>query len=124
MSDDHKTIKFKSSDAALDYAQKYFQNHRIKAKTAFTGVIRKTKEIEAGTIYMVEINVLTGMVFKKSIREMVIGIIHPELHEPVSQGDLVNWGYDRSEEGAHIGFILNKFSLELSKESGSFNIIQ
>jgi hypothetical protein len=110
---------FKSSDAALDYVEKYFPIGEFKKNVAFIGVIRFKEEGEP-PIYGVEVNVKSGFLFKKVRRATVLGSPHPDLGREIEVGDLVIWGFDGNVKGHVAGWVIEKLEPTLNLQTNEF----
>jgi len=114
-----KELAFKSPDSALDYVEKYFSIGELQKNSAFIGVIR-FKEEGKQPIYAVEINMKSGILFKKVQRETVLGSPHPDLGEEIEVGDLVIWGFDREVEDQAAGWVIEKLEPTLNLQTNDF----
>ena len=113
-------LVFRSSDAALDYIERFFEKRPIKSGVSLFGVVRKIDSSGEPLTYLIEVCAKVGLLKKRNSRELVIGISHPELNYKIRVGDLVNWGCEKKVKKISTGFVLNKFVPELNPESGLF----
>jgi len=136
-----QVLSFKNADGAMDYVEKYFKLQPLDSSTRFVGIVRTVVDEGIPEIYLVEICVRSGFIFKHTKRQLVAATLHPELYkddprllrgetvteapEPLfrlKKGDLVYWGFDRKKHGEAAGWVLDKLTLDLDLTSGTFKI--
>ena len=113
-------LPFKNSDEALEYVERFFDARSIKRGVSLIGVVRKVKSFNKTPVFLIEVNVTSGIFKKSNRREIVAGAIHPELNCQIQVGDLVNWGCDKKQKELSSGFILDKLLPELDLHTGMF----
>jgi len=113
-------LPFKTSDDALDYVERFFDARPIKPGVSLIGAVRKLKSFNETQVFLIEVNVTSGIFKKSNRREIVAGAKHPELNCEIQVGDLVNWGCDKKQRELSSGFILDKLLPELDLDTGMF----
>lgn len=115
-------LKFKSTEAAFQYAQEYFEKTRLAKNASFCGIVRFVNSEEEPTTYLVEILCKSGNIFKRQIIMPVVAIKHPELLLEISDSDLVIFGADDISGKIPTGYLLQKLEPEIDAETKTFKI--
>lgn len=134
-----KILPFKNADAAMDYVEKYFKPGSLNRSKRFVGSVKAILDDTSPEVFLVEVCLRKGVLFKRKERQLVAAALHPDLFkddprlargetvteapEPMfrlREGDLVYWGFDRKKHGAAAGWILDRLSLNLDLSSGEF----
>ena len=115
-------LKFKSTEAAFEYAQEYFGQTKLSKNASFIGIVRLIDAEKEPTTYLVEILCKAGSIFKKQITMPVAAIKHPELLSEIRDNDLVIFGPDDISGKIPSGYLLHKLEAEIDAETKTFKI--
>ncbi len=114
-------LVFKNSDDALNYAEKFFKMIKLKKNESYYGIIRHIDTTKQPTLYCIEIALRSNSLFSsKIIRELVMGIKHPEMKSDPLQGDLVIWGCDDKKMKIPTGYVLHLLKSEFNAKTETF----
>ena len=115
-------LVFKSSQGALDYIDKFYTKpNTLKPSNIFFGRIDSIEQSDDGqTLYVVEIIVSRGWIFKKNVRQIVFGMLDPSIEVTIEESDLILWKAHNIDTKIPIGFVGKKLSLEWDVESQQF----
>jgi hypothetical protein len=117
-----KNLVFKSSQSALEYIEKFYTKPKtLKSSHIFFGRIDSIEHSDDGhTLYVTEIIVSRGWMFKKNVRQIVFGMLDPSIEYIIEESDLILWEAHNIETKIPIGFVIKKLSLEWDVESQQF----
>jgi hypothetical protein len=115
-------LKFKSTEAAFEYAQEYFGQTKLSKNASFIGIVRLIDAEKEPTTYLVEILCKAGSIFKKQITMPVAAIKHPELLSEIRDNDLVIFGPDDISGKIPSGYVIHKLEPEIDAETKTFKI--
>jgi len=115
-------LVFKSSQDALDYIDKFYTKPNIlRPSNIFFGRIDSIEQSDDGqTLFVVEIIVSKGWMFKKNVRLIVFGMLDPSIEFTIEESDLILWEAHNIDTKIPIGFVAKKLSLEWDVESQQF----
>jgi hypothetical protein len=115
-------LVFKSTEAAFEYAQKFFTQTKLSTNASFIGIVRLIDAREKPTGYVIEIFCEAGIIFKKQITMPVAAIKHPELLSEIRDNDLVIFGPDDISGKIPSGYVIHKLEPEIDAETQTFKI--
>ena len=115
-------LKFKSTEAAFEYAQEFFGQSTLSTHSSFIGVVRLIDVEKEPTTYLVEILCKAGNIFKKQTTMPVAAIKHPELLSEIRDNDLVIFGPEDISSKIPTGYLIHKLEPEIDAETKQFKI--
>ena len=116
------SLKFKSTEAAFEYAQEYFAKTKLATNASFIGVVRLVNAEKEPTTYLVEIACKAGNFFRIQSTMSVAAIKHPKLFSEIQANDLVVFGPDDVSSELPTGFLIHKLEPEIDAETKTFKI--
>lgn len=119
-----ENLQFKTTEAAFEYAKKYFKKIKPSVGESYVGIIRIVDKSSDPVVYAIDIicSVRKFLTTGNSLTAITIG--HPELQEELSKNDLVIFGLDSISQKSPTGLILYKLLPELDIKSGAFKKIE
>ena len=115
-------LKFKSTEAAFEYAQEYFAKTKLATNASFIGVVRLVNAEKEPTTYLVEIACKAGNFFRIQTTMSVAAIKHPKLFSEIQANDLVVFGPNDVSSELPTGFLIHKLEPEIDAETKTFKI--
>ena len=115
-------LKFKSTEAAFEYAQEYFAKTKLATNASFIGVVRLVNAEKEPTTYLVEIACKAGNFFRIQSTMSVAAIKHPKLFSEIQANDLVVFGPNDVSSELPTGFLIHKLEPEIDAETKTFKI--
>jgi len=114
-------LVFNNSDAALNYAEKFFKMIKLKKDESYYGIVRHIDATKQPTLFSIEIALKNNSLFSsKIIRQLVIGIRHPEMKSDPIQSDLVIWGCTDKKMKIPTGYVLYLLKSEFNAKTETF----
>ena len=113
---------FKSTDAAFEYAQKFFGKSKLSLNSSFIGVVKSIDISKEPEVYMVEITCKAGSLLKRKNTMLVAALRHPDLSGEIKRNDLVIFGPSNISLKVPTGYLLHKLEPELDTKTGQFKI--
>ena len=113
-------LKFKSTDAAFEYAQEYFIKTELNTQSSFIGIVRFVDNEKEPATYLLEIVCRAGNFFKRQNTKTVTAVKHPDLKMEINANDLVVFAPLNISLKMPAGYLLYKLHPELNDQSTQF----
>ena len=115
-------MTFKSTDAAFEYAQEFFEKTKLSLDSSYIGIVKLIDKDKNPAIYMLEIVCETGNFLKRKSTKIVAAVKHSDLKSVINVNDLVVFGPDNIGLKIPTGYLLYKLEPEIDAKTNRLKV--